>query len=511
MYIKIYKKLVGIYENNTKIIFGVLFILIIFLSFFPRSIEVLNQNPIFGFDNGREMLAAKQIIVDHKPILIGTEVGAGSAGITGIFHGPVYYYMLTIPFLLTNGNPQGGIYLMFIFGLLTVIFSYFLGKKLFGRQIGALLALLTSMSPVLIAQSRFIWSPNPPPLFILLSYYFTYKFTEDKRKLNVFLASFFAGFVYNFELGIAIPMSFALVIYSFFIFKRNFKNYVFLLLGFMFAYSPMLLFEVRHNFLGLRGILFYVASPKSAQGHTGIYYLVDHIKSFIYGFQNTFSINEYNLLFLTLLIVVCIYFVFKEKNNKLKYFISFLFLQIPITFFVFSFLKNTVYGIYLLHLNLVYLLFFCYIAYSLLTQKLIKPLIIMLILIFVLLIAGISNAITTSVHDYPDYGGTAKIKGKIDAIDYIYKEAKGKPFGLLVFAPAVYIYPYDYLIWWYGERKYHYTPHEEKKGTFFLLIETDPYQPWSYKGWLETVIKTGSIIETKTLPSGFIVQKRIAD
>lgn len=513
-YLKPISKRLSVLLKNKKvekILFIIIILLIIFLSLFPRSIEALNGNPVFGFDNGREMLAAKQIIVDHKLILIGTEIGGGSAGITGIFHGPVYYYMLTIPFLLTNGNPQGGIYLMFIFGLLTVIFSYFLGKKLFGKQIGTLLTLLACISPVLIAQSRFIWSPNPPPLFILLSYYFTYKFTENKRKLNIFLASFFAGFVYNFELGIAIPMSLTLVIYSLFIFKRNLKNYVFLLLGFIFAYSPMLAFEARHNFLGFKGILLYLVSHKSTGGHTSIYYLSDHMKSFIDGFQNTFSINQYSLVFLIILVVVSFYFLFKEKNIRLKYFMSFLFLQIPITFFVFSFLKNTVYGIYLLHLNLVYLLFFCYIAYSLLTQKLIKPLIIMLVLIFTLLIAGISNAITISVHDYPDYGGTAKIKGKIDAIDYIYKQAKGKPFGLLVFAPAVYTYPYDYLLWWYGKRKYDYIPYKEKKGTFFLLMEIDPYQPWSYKGWMETVIKSGTIIETKTLPSGFIVQKRVTD
>lgn len=517
---KINKYLISIYKRSNvllknkkveKKLFILLIFLVIFLSLFPRSIEVLNQNPVFGFDNGREMLAAKQIIVDHKPILIGTEVGAGSAGITGIFHGPVYYYMLTIPFLLFNGNPQGGVYLMFIFGLLTVIFSYFLGEKLFGKHIGTLLILLTSMSPVLIAQSRFIWSPNPPPLFILLSYYFTYMFTQNKKKVNIFLASFFAGFVYNFELGIAVPMSLALVMYSIFIFKRNLKSYVFLLLGFMFAYLPMFIFEARHNFLGLRGILLYLVSHKSSSTHTSIYYLSDHIKSFIDGFQNTFSINQYSLLFLIILIVVCTYFVFKEKNIKLKHFMMFLFLQIPVTFFVFSFLKNTVYGIYLLHLNLLYLLFFCYIAYSLLTQKKIKPLIIMLVLIFVFLIAGISNAIITSVHDYPDYGGTAKINGKIDAIDYIYKEAKGKPFGLLVFTPPVYTYPYDYLLWWYGKRKYNYMPYKEKKGTVFLLIETDSYQPWTYKGWLETVIKSGTIIKTVTLPSGFIIQKRVIE
>jgi hypothetical protein len=116
-----------------------------------------------------------------------------------------------------------------------------------------------------------------------------------------------------------------------------------------------------------------------------------------------------------------------------------------------------------------------------------------------------------TIKDYPDLGGAAKIKGQEQAIDYIYKDAKGKPFGLYIFTPPVYTYPYDYLLWWYAKPKYHYFPYQEKKGTFYLLMQVDMNQPWTYKGWMETVIKTGKIIDTKTLiPSGFIVQKRQA-
>jgi hypothetical protein len=123
------------------------------------------------------------------------------------------------------------------------------------------------------------------------------------------------------------------------------------------------------------------------------------------------------------------------------------------------------------------------------------------------------NLLTTQTvfyyrNDFNDFGGVHKIKGKIQALDYIYKDAGGKPFNLLVFTPPVYTYAYDYLLWWYGREKYGYEPERKKERTFYLLIEPDPHQPWTYKGWLETVIKIGKIIETKELPSGFIIQKR---
>jgi hypothetical protein len=130
---------------------------------------------------------------------------------------------------------------------------------------------------------------------------------------------------------------------------------------------------------------------------------------------------------------------------------------------------------------------------------------------FLLLFGHIQQTIHFYQSDYHDYGGTNKIRGKIDAIRFIYQDAKGKPFNLLVFTPPVYTYPYDYLLWWYGQRTYGYMPGKDKKGTLYLLIDVDNTKPWSYVGWLETVIKSGKTVATWTLPSGFIVEKRIIE
>lgn len=508
----IYKRLSVLLKNKKveKILFIILIFLILFLSLFPRAVDTLNQNPIFGFDQGREYLAARNIVVNHKLMLIGTELGAGSAGISGLFHGPIYYYFLTIPFILFNGNPAGGIWLMLGFGLSSILFGYYLGRKIFNNYIGILIALLMSISPILIAQSRFLWSPNPPTLFILLSFYFTYLLSQNKKNLFIFLAAFFAGFVYNFEMAIAIPLSLALFIYSIYILRKEFNKYLYLILGYLLVFSPMVFFEIRHGFMGLKGIINYLFSHKENPSFN-LSSVLDHLQSFIFNFKDTFPINNFYfaLCFFILILTLTVYFLRKEKNNDLKYFFSFLFFLTPINFFVFSFLKNTVWSYYLTDLSLSYILLLSYVIFSLYNKKHYKFSFISPILIIVLLSFGLSSAIKTSIYDYSDYGGVAKLKGKIYAIDYIYKDANGKPFGLLVFSPPVYTYPYDYLLWWHGEKKYGYIPYSDKKGTFYLLIESDSGKPWSYKGWLETVIKTGNVEWTKTLPSGFIIQKRI--
>ena len=492
-----------------------LILLLIYLSLILRSVEVLNKNYLFGFDQGRDYLAVKDIVVNHKLTLIGSEIGAGSAGFQGIFHGPFHYYFLSIPFIIFGGDPYGGIVLMFIFSISAIILSYFLGKKLFGTTIGIISALLVAISPPLISQSRFVWNSHPSTLFILIAFYFVYLFTKNKNKKSIFFAAFFSGFVYNFELAIAIPMSIALVLYCFFILRARFlKLYVFLFFGLVSSFLPMIFFELRHKFMGLNGLINYLLHHEETAVTLKFLQLLtkDHFDSFWFNFSYTFPRQTFFPAILIFLIVFlpAVFFFFREKNVVLKRFCAYLLILVPINFIVFFPLRNAVYAYYLIDLNLSYIFLFSYAIFSAYKNRnfIFKPLLTSLLIIF-LVRAAVYNT-PNAKYDYFDYGGDAKIKGRIDALDYIYKDAKKEKFGLLVFRPPIYTYPYDYLVWWYGQKKYGYIPPREKKGLFYLLIEKDSSKPWSYNGWLETVVKTGRIIETKTLPSGFIVQKRIA-
>lgn len=498
---------------KNKVLKIILLFFIFGVALLPRCIEVLNKNYIFGFDQGRDYLAVKNIVVNHKLTLIGSEIGAGSAGFQGIFHGPFYYYFLSLPFALTNGDPYSGIVLMFLFGMSSVIFSYFLGKRIFGVAGGMAAAFLIAISPILVSQSRFVWNSHPSTFFILLTFYFVYLSYKKENKF-IFFSSFFAGFIYNFELAISIPLSICLVLFYMFVLKlRDIKKYLILFIGFAIAFSPMIFFEIRHNFMALRGIFTYMFSQKeAATSFLSIKTIVDHLNSFIYSFSDTFPRNIVpSYIFPIIIFVPAIYYFLKEKNEAIKKFIIFLILLIPVNFFVFSFLRNAVWVYYLIDLNIAYVLIFAYSVSSSFKKNNHGLKILFLLFLIFIYFKNLPPLIKMFNYDYRDYGGDAKIEGETDAIDFIYKDAGGKTFGFFVFSPPIYTYPYDYLIWWHGERKYHYRPHNEKKGLFYLLIEQDSNKPWSYNGWLETVIKDGTVIWEKKLPSGFIVQKRLAE
>ena len=478
-----------------------------------RSVEVINKNYVFGFDQGRDYLAVKNIVEDRKLTLIGSEIGAGVAGFRGIFHGPFYYYSLALPFIIFKGDPYGGTILMFILGIAAIVPSYIIGRNLFGWEAGLLAATIIAVSPPFISYSRFVWNSNPTPLFILLVFYFVFVFTKKGGTKYLFWASFFSSFVYNFQLAMAIPLSLTLIIYCILVLKlKQIKQYGVLFLGMIIAFSPMLIFEIRHGFQAIKGLLLYMFNhPETATTQTfWVLLLRDHLLIFFHNFLSTFP-QQIIIPSAAVIAIfpVIFYFVLKEKDKQIKKFILYLLILIPVTFIVLGFLRNFVYDYYLIHLNLVYifLVVFAIVSAFKTRNRIVNGFVVGYI--GILLISAIFSNIRTFSYDIIDYGGIHKIKGKLDAIDHIYKNADGERFGLLVFSPPIYTYPYDYLVSWYGRKKYGYVPHREKKGLVYLLIEKDTSKPWSYRGWIETVIKGGNIINTEQLASGFIVQKRL--
>lgn len=486
-------------------------IFLISLGILLRATEVINGNYVFGFDHGREYLMTRDIVDYHHFRLIGTPLGAGSAGIQGIFHGPLYYYFLAIPYVLFNGDPYGGVVLMFVIGLLSLTVGYFLGKRLFGFWGAIFFLLLLSLCPPLIAQSRFIWSPYPSTLFILLSFYSLFRIKDGKKW--VFLSGFFPMLIYHFEFAIAVPMTIGAVIYAAFLFRNKNKiNYLYILGGIILASLPMILFEVRHNFMAVNGMLTYLKSGGSGSSVTSfLANQSDHLKSFSQNFFDAFpSPIRIPSLLTFFAFIAAIFALLKNLKNKNKSYFYYLLAMPIITFFVLMFLRNTVYHYYLYHVTIIYLILFSAVLSGVSRKnKKIGYLIPFALILSISILYSVPAIIKTFSYDVRDYGGDAKIRGKLEAINYIYKDAGSTKFGLLIFTPPVYTYPYEYIIYWKGRTEHRYVPPFEKRHITYLLMEVDHDKPWSYKGWLETVIKDGLVVAEKKLPSGIIIQKRI--
>ncbi|HSX40963.1 MAG TPA: hypothetical protein VLF68_05130, partial [Candidatus Saccharimonadales bacterium] len=278
-------------------------------------------------------------------------------------------------------------------------------------------------------------------------------------------------------------------------------------------FLPQFLFDLRHQFLMTKSILHVFAGGKqglAVRGEkTGYGTLaLQHAQAFFDNFSSSFVQEGYleniGKIMLAFILAVTVFArgKMKKKERQFVFFIIRLVIIIFVLTFSYPFAIRywflTGFQSFFLLLSGLLLAVFSRFRFG-------KPLVILACLVF--LFYSFIRLDRLYVHP-PDDGGTQKTKGKLAAIDYIYKDAAGKPFGLLAFTPPVYTDAYDYLVWWRGTNIYHYVPTKDKKETFYLLIEPDSAKPWSYKGWLETVIKVGTVEKTVTLHSGFIVQKR---
>lgn len=485
---------------------------IFLLGFFLRAQETLSNNYLFLLDQGRDMMDVKGIVFNHHLTLIGPNTSLG-----GVFQGPLYYYLLAVPTFLFNGDPWGNMLLMLILSMSVLGIGFYFIKKYFGMTSAIITTILFAVSPEAIAAATYFWNPHPMWLIIVLYIISLFTTIKDSKIGQLALWPIVAA-SYHFQTAFGVFLFIATFIFILFFYRRLMQKKIFwlsLALSGIF-FLPQILFDLRHDFLMSKSVLKVFGGSnqglfanKENQGYLSL--IVSHLYVLKDNFMSSFiQIGIYQLFPLTLL-VVSIISVFLGKGKK-KYFtenekiILRLLVGIPAPIILLALIYPfPVRSWFLTGFQSFYLLIFGILLSKLFHFKVGK--IVLALLLCIVIIHSIYKLDLLYIHP-PNDGGLSKIKGKVAAIDYIYKDAKGKKFGLLIFNPPVLTDAYDYLIWWHGNRKYNYLPHQEKKGLVYLLMEPDSGKPWSYKGWLETVIITGKVLATKELPSGLIVQKR---
>ena len=479
---------------------------LILLASFPRAIEVANRNFLFGFDQGKHWLSAKSIVIDHSFPLIGDEVGGGG----GFFQGSGWYYLLAIPFFLFQGDPYGQLFLMFCIGLCTVFFAYYIFSLRFGRIAGFCISFLIAISPAIAIQSRFAWPPFVIPLITVFYIDALYGVFQGNR-CSWFFLFFLLGSMVHFEIATAATFGLATCFVLFLMRKISLRSVGFGFFGGIIPLLPLFLFDLRHQFFNMKGIWHMLTTGSSGNETVTLSKIFhDHISVFSVNLFGAFPLFPFRNVFILLCIGALVILLFdKQMKKEYKMLLASLYLIPCIVFIELLFYKAVLWEWWLLELPIIYIVFVGLISSYFYKKHILGKAFVVVFYIFLLSIV-IPYTIDIWKKDYGDYGGTQKIKGKTEAIEAIYKDAKVEPFGVLVFTPPVYTYPYDYLFWWIGIRKYNYVPYKEKRGLFYLLIEPDGGKPWTYKGWLETVIKDGTIISTHELPSGFIFEKRMA-
>jgi 4-amino-4-deoxy-L-arabinose transferase-like glycosyltransferase len=248
------KTLLGWIQKNTFEFLTLL--LIITLGAFLRFYRIYDF-AIFLGDEGRDALVVKRMIVDYKFTLLGPMTSIGN-----MYLGPIYYYFMIIPLWLFGLNPVGPAMMVATIGTMTILLVFFVGKDFFGSAAGLVSSLLYAVSPLIITHTRSSWNPNPMPFFATLTVYPVYKalVLRDGRWLMLAAASLGVALQLHYFGLLLIPIVFVLLLTA--RIKFPWRFYFWALISFLLVFSPIIIFEFRHQFVVSQAIWRFISDKK---------------------------------------------------------------------------------------------------------------------------------------------------------------------------------------------------------------------------------------------------------
>ena len=220
----------------------------------------LSEYLYFNLDEERDLFIIRRILVDHRPTLIGGAVPGG------IYLAPGYFYITAIFAWLVGMNPVGLGIVAAILGTLSIPLIYLAGKKLFDKNVGLIASFLYATSYLVVIYNKIYWPLIFAPIVTILVYFCLFKIVVSKKQ------KWFLGLFASLTLGIqSDPATFSLILLSIiilFLYKVSLKTKYFLWgIGFLIiAHLPLVVFDLRHDFLNLRAILKFFTGTQGGSG-----------------------------------------------------------------------------------------------------------------------------------------------------------------------------------------------------------------------------------------------------
>lgn len=225
--------------------------LVLILAAFLYLWEIKDRQ-YFSYDQARDYLIVKRILVDKKLTLIGPSIGI----VDGAYLPPLYYYLLTPALMISKFHLWGPDVLSALFGVLAVLFFYLLARDIFGFYPAVIGSLFFTLNPFLIQAARHARNPHWLPVFVLLLAISFKRYYLDKKRNYLFIVfiSLAVGICLHPTAIVFLPV---LVFLSWQEFKnRKTKRLLFLsILVFTLFFLPVIFFDLRHGFLISKALL----------------------------------------------------------------------------------------------------------------------------------------------------------------------------------------------------------------------------------------------------------------
>ncbi|MDO8487401.1 MAG: hypothetical protein Q7S45_03855 [Candidatus Curtissbacteria bacterium] len=504
--------------------------LLVFSAAIIRFLLIARDSVPFAYDMGRDLLWAKDISFYHTPTLIGP-----AASIWGVYFQPFWYYFLSIPLLLTGGNPLSAVFATAAMVLLTGFLAFILFKNYLPKIYIFTLAVLLLFSSNLINISTFAFHANLLPLLTLLTTYFIFA-SIVKNPLNFSLAAFFVSLMFSADPAPAVAFTIVLVFFFFFLklykSREAIKTAVTSAVFYLIPFIPQIIFELRNNFIQTKSLFAYFSGNNpSLSGQLPLLGRIPNRLSVYFDFVKA-NFAPQNILTLTL-IIFTIYGLYKFSksisnrqstiNNALHTLFRINLYIFIITFLINTFLVNVEIKNWYLSgqaVNAAFLIVFALVG---IRSKILTLLFLTIFLLANLLPVTSSHKIARAAAD------PATLSNQLKVIDTIYAD-KTDPFSVYVYTPSIYDLNYQHLFWWQGIKKgkglpadFAYLPQEPdyvrnkskyfvslgSSNTIYLIIENAQENQFYTSADWQTNFNEYKIVWEKNINGAIRVQKKV--
>lgn len=236
--------------------YELLIILGIYLLSFLINWYKIPDNLFFGHEQGRDAQAIRDIYTGKHFPLIGTKTE-----VEGFYSPPWYYYIMSIPYGFSGGNPTAGILTIVLFNSTVPPVMYFFIKDILkSAKWGIAGGIMTALSWEFINYARWLINVSPAYPFIALSLFMAWKYYKNQRPLHFFLYALFAILAFQFQITLIFQFAFLTIILIVLRFFKlpNFKTIVLSIAVALFLASPLIVFDFRHDHITIKSTLGFV-------------------------------------------------------------------------------------------------------------------------------------------------------------------------------------------------------------------------------------------------------------
>lgn len=224
---------------NKKIFFGIVIVVIGFLIFVYR----LNDSLIFHSDFARDLYEILKISQGNLTLL-GPKVSFG-----GLYTAPYYFYLFVPIYVLSGFNLMGIVYFNALLCAVAVFYFFYKvsGKFPLWKAVTGSFALILMPLYLFSARSPSVSTSHMPFLLIFLTYIY---FNKIERASTVVVLGFVFGVLTNF--GFLHVLIFLPVFVLLFTKVKKKIYWSYFILGFIVAFGPLILFELKNNFIMIK-------------------------------------------------------------------------------------------------------------------------------------------------------------------------------------------------------------------------------------------------------------------